>query len=75
MIINGVEYLDPHKKKLKDKIYWLSKKDETFGEFLFSFDLKKIYNLYSDYPHKLTKQEQDIFNKENPFWFNYFSTT
>ena len=75
MTINGIEYLDSYKKNQNDKIYWLSKKEQTVGDFLFSFDLKKIYNLYTDYPHNLTTKEQDIFDKENPFWVKYFSVT
>lgn len=75
MIIKGVEYLDPHKKSDSDKVYWLTKKDESIGEFLFSFDLKKVYNIYTDYPEKLSNEELRVFNKENPFWVDYFSIT
>lgn len=55
-----------------DTIWWVDN-DEQVGVFLFSFDKKKIYNLFADYQHNLTKQEKEIFDKENPFWKEYFS--
>lgn len=55
-----------------DTIWWVDN-DEQVGVFLFSFDKKKIYNLFADYPHNLSKQEKEIFDKENPFWKEYFS--
>lgn len=64
-------YLDFYKKNKTDKIWW-TKEIHTIGEFLFSFDKKKIYNLYADYPENLTPEEKEIFDKENPFWANYF---
>ena len=41
--------------------------DVILGEMFFSFDKKKIYNFWTDYPHNLTKEEKEIFDKENPF--------
>ena len=41
---------------------------ETIGQFLFSFDKKKVYNLFKDYPQKLSKEEKKLFDKENPEW-------
>lgn len=43
------------------------------GRHLFSFDKKKIYNLFADYPHNLTADEKKIFDKENPFWKEFFA--
>ncbi len=73
MIIDGVEYLDPYKEKETDKIYWLETKERTKGEHLFSFDLKTVYNLFADYPQKLTKEEKELFDEENPYWANFFN--
>lgn len=42
------------------------------GEILFSFDKKKIYNAWIDYPHNLTKEEKEVFDKENPYWKDFF---
>lgn len=46
--------------------------DEVMGELLFSFDMKRIYNLWIDYPHNFTKDEKEIFDKENPYWKDFF---
>lgn len=42
------------------------------GELLFSFDQQKIYNLFLDYPHNMTEEEVRIFDRENPFWRDFF---
>lgn len=60
-----------YKNKPSDKIYWIDNIG-VIGEFLFSFDKKKIYNLFRDYPQKLTKEEKIIFDKENPYWADFF---
>lgn len=61
-----------YKENEKDKIWWLDNGQEEIGAFVFSFDRKKLYNLFSDYPKKLTKEEKEIFDKENPFWADFF---
>ena len=30
-------------------------------------------NLFKDYPHNLTQKEQEIFDKEKPYWTNFFA--
>ncbi len=60
-----------YKKNENDTIWWIENPD-TIGEHLFSFDKKKIYNLFKDYPYNLTVQEVEIFDKENPYWANFF---
>lgn len=72
MLIQGVEYYDPIKKRDTDKIFWLESTEKAMGEHLFSFDLKKVYNLFSDYPWALSKEEKEIFDKENPYWRDFF---
>lgn len=62
---------DFYKQNENDEIWWTDELD-TVGEFLFSFDKKKIYNLFADYPHNLTKEEKAIFDNENPYWKDYF---
>lgn len=62
---------DFYKNNKNDKIWWVDEID-TVGKFLFSFDKKKIYNLFSDYPSKLTKDEKALFDKENPYWRDFF---
>lgn len=65
-------YSDFYKDSEASKVWWIDKRDVK-GEFLFSFDKKKIYNLFLDYPHNMTKEEVRIFDSENPFWREFFS--
>jgi len=62
-----------YKKESENKVWWLDNSNEVTGEFIFSFDKKKTYNLFEDYPSKLSKKEREIFDKENPFWADFFS--
>ena len=63
---------DFYKKNKNDKIWWIDNID-TIGEFLFSFDKKTIFNVFADYPHNLTAEQKEIFDKENPYWKDFFS--
>lgn len=60
-----------YKKNDNDTIWWVNKTDRV-GEHLFSFDKKKIYNLFRDYPYDLSDNEKEIFDKENPYWADFF---
>lgn len=62
---------DFYKENDTDRIWWVYTVD-TIGLYLFSFDRKKIYNLFSDYPHKLSAEEKRIFDEENPYWKAFF---
>lgn len=62
---------DFYKHNDTDQIWWTGDL-ETVGDLLFTFDKKKIYNLFKDYPHNLTKEQKEIFDKENPYWKNFF---
>lgn len=42
------------KQNETDMIWWADT-SESDGLFLFSFDKNKVYNLFSDYPYKLTE--------------------
>ena len=63
---------DFYKNNKRDVIWWTDNL-ESVGEHLFSFDKKKIYNLFKDYPYNLTKEEIEIFDKENPYWCEFFA--
>ncbi len=54
------------KDKPTNKVYEVSDPD-YIGPLQFSFDKKKIYNLYIDYPHNLTPEEKKIFDSEYPY--------
>lgn len=74
-----MEYIDEknndyefYKKNENDLVWWVQKRERIIGEHLFSFDKKKIYNLFQDYPHNLTKEEKEIFDRENSYWQEFF---
>lgn len=62
---------DFYKKNPNDKIWWTGRMGYV-GEVLFSFDKKKVYNFWTDYPQNLTQEEKEIFDKENPFWHDFY---
>lgn len=43
------------------------------GELLFSFDGETMINLWTDYPDNLTKEQKKLFDKEEPYWADFFS--
>ena len=63
---------DFYKEHNNDLIWWVEDLEHR-GRLLFSFDKNTIFNLFSDYPNKLTKEQIEIFNRENPFWADFFS--
>ena len=62
---------DFYKENENDRIWWVDD-TETTGEWLFSFDKKTTFNLFADFPQKLTKEQVQIFVKENPDWAEFF---
>lgn len=64
-------YSDFYKENEHSTVWWIDKLG-VVGEHLFSFDQKKIYNLFADYPHNLTDEEVEMFDAENPYWADFF---
>lgn len=60
-----------YKNNPDDKIWWIDTSDSD-GKWLFSFDKKQIFNLFADYPQKLTPAQLEVFNEENPYWKEFF---
>ena len=56
----------------QNKIWGLDN-EGNIGEWEFSFDKKTIFNLFRDYPHKLTKEQKEVFDRENPEWREFFA--
>ncbi len=50
---------------------WIDNKKQK-GEMLFTFDGKEIFNLFQDYPYKLTQEQKEMFDSLNPFWADFF---
>lgn len=67
-----------YKRHPNDKVWWVEKKpineqgDVEYGYLEITFDKKKIYSLWRDYPQNMTKKEVKIFDEENPYWANAF---
>ena len=38
----------------------------------FTFDGKRIFSLFRDYPHALTPEQKRIFDEKNPYWADFF---
>ncbi len=55
-----------------DKVYRVHHNPRQIGPVEFSFDKKKIYNLWQDYPDNMTPEEVEIFDREQPFWADFF---
>ncbi len=61
-----------YKKKKKSSFYWVDYPGEV-GRLEISFDKKNILCLWQDYPWKFTKEQKEIFDKEEPYWAEFFS--
>ena len=59
------------RKNSNCKVWWLDIPNDD-GAYLFSFDKKKIYKLFGDYPQNLTEEEREIFDREEPEWADFF---
>ena len=60
-----------YKNNKTDAIWWGSDPN-IIGEWLCSFDKKKVYNLFKDYPWELSPDEKALFDRENPYWKDFF---
>lgn len=60
-----------YKKQETSRVWWASVPTEL-GTHLFSFDKIKFYNLFQDFPYKLTKEEIKIFIEDEPYWADFF---
>lgn len=64
--------VDKWKKNNETDVIWWLKRQDSIGEMIFSFDKETTFNLFADYPYKLTPEQKEIFDKENPYWANFF---
>lgn len=70
-----------HKENKGDKIYWVDhdvihsdtgELSVIEGELIISFDHHNMFDLWSDYPWKFTPEQKALFDKENPYWADFF---
>ncbi len=61
-----------HKNNPTDIIWWADTPEDK-GLWLFSFDRTVVFNMFRDYPNQLSKEQREIFDKENPYWAEFFS--
>lgn len=59
-----------YKENPNDQVWWLY---SDVDEIIFSFDRIHKYYLFGDYPDKLTKEQKEIFDRENPYWVDFFT--
>ncbi len=60
-----------YKENDSDQIWWKDNRDVE-GEYVISFDRKTELNLFRDYPYAFTAEQKEIFDRENPFWADFF---
>ncbi len=60
-----------YKENPTDQIWWVDNPDAK-GVWLFSFDRQTVFNLFEDYPYKLTPGQKAIFDLENPYLVEFF---
>ena len=61
-----------YKRKETDTILWINDA-KNLDNTRFTFDKKTFYNPFRDYPDNLTKEQLEIFDRENPDYAEYFS--
>ena len=61
-----------YKRKESDTIWWIND-TEMVESLYFTFDKKKLYTPFRDYPNNMTEEEIRIFEKENPDYVDYYS--
>lgn len=69
MLDKGISFWE--KEEPDSKIWWLY--DDSVTP-VFSFDRVHKFYLFQDYPYKLTKEQKEIFDKENPYWADFFKS-
>lgn len=62
----GCEFFQREKGNLMWIVDCFDDNKRRIGDFRFSFDRKKVFNFWQDYPDKLTPEQTAIFKKEKP---------
>lgn len=67
--------LDDYYKNNPDDVIWWKETPYTKGDWIFSFDRERDFNLFADYPNELTPEQKAIFDRENPHWKEFFNNS
>lgn len=70
-VLEGDDRVILRKNNETDQITWLDHIDRL-GVWEFTFDGKQVFNMFEDYPYKLTLEQKEIFDRENPYWAEFF---
>ena len=68
----NIDNYDIFKESKKHKIWQVNEKD-AIGSLLITFDKKKVYNLWTDFPLKFKQSEIEIIKEEMPYWYDFFN--
>ncbi len=76
---DGEKHFDPetgeefyfYKEHKGDKVWWVDYPNRV-GDLAVSFDKKEMIHLFRDYPWQLTIEQKRQFDKENPYWAEFF---
>ena len=60
-----------YKRNTQDRVWWVRLPGQK-DPLLFSFDRKKIFNYWTDYPLHLSEEQKKLFDEENPFWAGFY---
>lgn len=47
--------------------------EPAIGPMWVTFDRKTIFNLWTDYPYKMTEDQQRIIAEDMPYWATFFA--
>ncbi len=68
MEIYNPKDFDPFEPSEKgSKVLWTYPSNGAMGIWYFTFDKVHLYNFWSEYPYALTKEQKELFDKENPY--------
>lgn len=57
-----------YKKHENDTVFWVRHTEGAYGRHVITFDKENFINLFTDYPQKLTPEQKEAFDRENPYW-------
>lgn len=56
---------------MRNSFRWVEEPEKLVKGSLL-FDGITIFNLFRDYPYKLTPEQKEIFDEKNPYWADFF---